>query len=119
MNAGGHSQTKPSESGAGLQNTTPKPGRRGYVQLGIIVASATVIVAVAWAVVLYPYRNIFGTEFSQEHIRWAEFGEYIGGLLNPFLGTLTLLGVVYTIYLQRDVLRVTRAQLNATALAEK
>src|SRR6185295_13433682 len=53
----------------------------------------------------------FGGELSDSQERWGQFGDYIGGLLNPLLGTATLLGVIFTIGLQRDLLKTTGDQV--------
>jgi hypothetical protein len=54
------------------------------------------------------YEDNFGSALSGNQAAWATFGQYIGGLLTPILGTFTLLGVLYIAHLQRDVVAETR-----------
>lgn len=42
---------------------------------------------------------------------WGQFGDYVGGLLNPVLGSVSLLALAYTVYLQNKTLEETRKQL--------
>jgi hypothetical protein len=81
---------------------------------------ATGITVVAWVALLLAYRGNFGTSLSNDRVAWGAFGDYVGGLLNPFLGTMTLFGVLYTVYLQRDLLRATRrAERNQRVLNQQ
>ena len=57
------------------------------------------------AAVLYWYALHFGAEPSGTHGRWGEFGDYVGGLLNPGIAFLALLALVWTIHLQTRELR--------------
>jgi hypothetical protein len=61
-----------------------------------------------WAIVVGAYLVTFGFEPSGNQSRWGEFGDYVGGVLNPIVGTLTLVGIVVTVLLQRDLLQQQR-----------
>lgn len=77
------------------------------------------IVLAIWAIALIPYLYTFGLTASDANDKWGQFGDYIGGLLNPVLGTLTLFGVLYTVLLQRDVLAVSQRQLTEAMRTER
>jgi hypothetical protein len=49
------------------------------------------------------YEDNFGAALSGDQAAWGSFGQYLGGLLTPVLGTFTLVGVLYIAYLERDV----------------
>jgi hypothetical protein len=83
------------------------------------IGAAMVVTLFAWVVVLFFYRWTFDGNFSTKHDEWGQFGDYVGGLLNPLLGTLTLFGVLYTVRLQREVLKVSRDQLAEAARTER
>jgi hypothetical protein len=67
----------------------------------------------AWLFLFRLYEENFGSALSGNQAVWGAFGEYIGGLLTPVLGTFTLVGVLYIAHLQRDMVAETRrAQRN-------
>ncbi|MBC3209328.1 hypothetical protein HU755_21220 [Pseudomonas sp. SWRI111] len=66
----------------------------------LIVAMAVAALIVA----IYFYRLTFGGEFSPDSGDWSAFGGYIGGIFGPLVSFLTLLAVLKTIYLQRELL---------------
>jgi hypothetical protein len=45
---------------------------------------------------------------------WGAFGDYVGGILNPLFGILTLIGLVITVWLQMEILEVQKAELAAS-----
>ena len=42
---------------------------------------------------------------------WDHFGTYFGGTLGPILGFISLLGVLVTVYMQSDLVKGTRQQV--------
>jgi len=74
----------------------------------LLAAIAVVATLAAWIFLFRLYEDNFGSALSGNQAAWAAFGQYIGGLLTPILGTFTLLGVLYIAYLQRDVVDETR-----------
>lgn len=57
-------------------------------------------------VAIYLYRLKFGGELSSSINDWSGFGSYIGGVFGPLISFLTLLAVLQTVYLQRELLKV-------------
>lgn len=74
----------------------------------LVIGTVLAVVAI-WGVLLALYGSAFPNAFSDRQEVWGQFGDFVGGVLNPILGTLTLGGVVYTIALQRRLLSDTRA----------
>jgi hypothetical protein len=72
---------------------------------GFRLFAATVVLASlgAWLFLFRLYEENFGAALSGNQAIWGAFGQYIGGLLTPVLGTFTLVGVLYIAHLQRDV----------------
>jgi|GEM_PF-2432404 len=60
------------------------------------------------------YASSFDGGISSEPGRWAEFGDFFGGTLNPILSLLGLLALLYTIYLQNEALNSSREELALT-----
>ena len=74
----------------------------------LLAAIAVVATLAAWIFLFRLYEENFGSALSGNQAAWAAFGQYVGGLLTPILGTFTLLGVLYIAHLQRDVVAETR-----------
>lgn len=81
--------------------------------LGGVAALATVI---AWAV----YRMKFVGGLSDMQNKWSEFGGYFSGVLLPVISLLTLVAIIKTIFLQREMIRLQnetfKAQLKQSAV---
>lgn len=74
-------------------------------RIGFRLLAATAIVATlgAWLFLFRLYEESFGAALSGNQATWGAFGQYIGGLLTPLLGTFALVAVLYIAHLQRDV----------------
>lgn len=48
------------------------------------------------------YVRNFGVGFSKEKSEWGAFGDYMGGILNPFFALFGFLGLLHTISLQNE-----------------
>ncbi len=58
----------------------------------------------ALALAIYFYRLKFGGELSGVSSDWSNFGSYIGGIFGPLVSFVTLMAVLKTVYLQRQLL---------------
>lgn len=67
--------------------------------------SAISLVVVSAILTIYLYRLNIGVEFSDDPNDWSGFGSYLGGVLGPVVSFVTLLAVLKTVYLQREMLR--------------
>ena len=74
----------------------------------LIAAFIVGLVLLTLAFGLYVYS--FGTGLANKKEEWGQFGDYLGGVVNPLFGFLTLLSVVYTLHLQRELLQDSKAQ---------
>lgn len=77
----------------------------------IFMACAGVCVA------FYIYRDQFGGGYSPKSEDWAAFGSYMGGVLGPLVSLLTLVAVIRTVYLQRELLSAQREESLALKIA--
>lgn len=80
------------------------PGRNTQDRyLGFIIFLVfAVIVSVAFAILLY--RLKFGGDLAATSTEWSNFGGYIGGVFGPLVSFVTLLAVLKTVYMQRELL---------------
>ena len=57
------------------------------------------------------YFFTFGNNLSDIHSRWGEFGDFLGGTLNPLFGFFGLFALLLTISLQSKELKLSRKEL--------
>lgn len=59
------------------------------------------------------YVRAFGTDLATSHTRWGEFGDFIGGVLNPLYALLAFLAVLYTVSIQAAALKQAQEDFEA------
>lgn len=80
----------------------------------------TVVAVVAGIILLVPliwYIYIYGTHIAYSHETWAQFGDFLGGVLSPVYSLLAFLALLFTISLQASQLRQTREDFQKTSTA--
>lgn len=87
--------------------------RRHKILLGVLFIAAIL----AFVLVVIVYRQQFGSSLDSEQAAWGQFGDYVGGILNPAFALLALFALFYTIILQVRELDETRKELQRTTLA--
>jgi hypothetical protein len=64
----------------------------------IILIAALILAPVYWPI--HKYRTTFNPNIlSASNADWGTFGDYIGGVLNPYISLLTLLATIYIAYI--------------------
>lgn len=61
------------------------------------------------------YALKFGGDLSDDPGRWGQFGDYLGGVLNPVFGFLALIALLATFALQVRELRISSRELKNSA----
>ncbi len=59
---------------------------------------------ISLAVAITLYRSKFGGILSPNSTDWSNFGSYVGGVFGPLVSFVTLLAVLKTVYMQRELL---------------
>lgn len=85
--------------------------RRMQIAAGIALA--------ATAGVLYLYFSHFPSTFSGDQGEWGQFGDYVGGLLNPFFSVLGFFALLYTIQQQSEVIDIQRIEMASSTVELK
>jgi len=85
-----------------LRNSSDKIA--GYWAFIVFVAVCGVVLTVL------AYRMKFNGGFSSTSADWSSFGSYVGGVLGPLISFLTLLAVIKTVALQRELLDSQRTE---------
>ncbi|WP_152031569.1 hypothetical protein [Pseudomonas putida] len=80
---------------------------KSFWSFAALIVLPVVVAAIASFVL---YRDQFGGGFSDVSAKWSEFGGYIGGVLGPIVSFCTLLAVVRTVYLQRELIEVQKVE---------
>lgn len=89
--------------------------------LGAVLLAIGVIALIVGAITVIIYRQQFGGPISGEHVQWAEFGDYFGGVLGSIFAFFGLIALLLTLWIQSRELRVSSAELrrSAEALSEQ
>ena len=70
----------------------------------VLIALLVAVTLMAFGVIgLYSYR--FHGSLAADQAVWGQFGDYVGGTLNPLVSSITLLGLLLTVLLQRKELQ--------------
>lgn len=84
------------------------------------LAVATIVAVSAIGVVCVTYILTFGTTRSTDPAIWGQFGDYVGGVLNPLFALAAFLSALWSIRLQQRESRAAAEQLVAqTEIARK
>ena len=74
-----------------------------------LIKGRNILLLLAGAILFFYFLNFFNSKLSQESV--AQFGDYLGGVLNPILGFATVILLVWSIKLQLKELQLTRAEM--------
>lgn len=84
-----------------------------------IIPAILILCISALFVVLIPYVYHFYGGVSNAQADWAQFGDYIGGTLNPLLSFITVLILLFTLKMSYDNLDLTKKELELTQIELK
>ncbi len=73
-------------------------------------SSASILVS--FVIAIWAYRLKFGGALSDNSSDWSDFGSYIGGIFGPLVSFVTLLAVLKTVHLQRELLDAQREEFD-------
>lgn len=80
-------------------------------------SSASILVS--FAIAICAYRSKFGGALSDSSSDWSNFGSYIGGILGPLVSFVTLLAVLKTVYLQRELIDAQREEFDRMNVVQR
>jgi hypothetical protein len=87
--------------------------RKRYISVDAFSAVLVGAVIVSVGLSIYFYRQSFSGELSVSPDKWSAFGTYIGGLFGPLISFLTLIAILKTIGLQKELLDTQRNEFAA------
>ncbi len=84
----------------------------------LLILLSISIVGAGLAIVAYIWT--FGTwNLSDNQEVWGWFGDYLGGVIGVILAFISLMALLYTIYIQSVELRLSRKEMQASTVAQK
>lgn len=92
--------------------------KRDEVHLTIaLFGFAGILIVALLAVAVYANKFIDGNGLSNSQEVWGQFGDFIGGLLNPMIGALTVFLLLISVHVQRKEFRNSIAEMKASNAA--
>jgi len=85
--------------------------QKGLLRIKFLQVTISVVLICAAAFLVWLYGSHFGWELSPKQETWGQFGDYVGGLLNPLVGFFTVALLLLSLHLQNQLLKGTREQL--------
>ncbi|MGY5797213.1 putative phage abortive infection protein [Rheinheimera faecalis] len=89
--------------------------KKTYGMLAVILLVALTSVMVVFST----YMKHFDGDIIIDNEKWGQFGDFIGGTLNPILSFLGLIALLLTIVMQSKELKATTVQLERSANAQE
>ncbi|WP_420170419.1 hypothetical protein ACN99C_17915 [Pseudomonas alloputida] len=96
-----------------MQGTTVVTGDKKKKIFDSFSIFLVAVVAVSVVIAVVVYRSSFGAGLSVKPDSWSAFGSYIGGVFGPLISFLTLLAILKTIGLQKELLDTQRTEFEA------
>lgn len=95
-----------------MQGTTAE-NKAQKKQMDVFSLFLVIVVIVSVVLAVLVYRQSFGFGLSLEPNNWSAFGSYMGGVFGPLISFLTLLAILKTIRLQKELLDTQRTEFEA------
>lgn len=85
---------------------------------GYMTMAAIIVVLVYLTYVLHFYF-VLGYEISDDAEKWGQFGDYVGGILNPFLGFVSIVLLIKSLALQYEANGNLKEEISNSRKTEK
>jgi hypothetical protein len=92
--------------GWSIEGMRMKRGLPGIGQLDWHLKLGTLGILAVLIVSAYLYLKVFNGSLSQDSSVWSAFGSFFGGLFGPLISLVTLLAVLRTVELQKQLLEI-------------
>jgi len=76
-----------------------------------------ILIVALLALVVYAEKFVDGNGLSNSQEVWGQFGDFLGGLLNPMIGALTVFLLLISVHVQRKEFRNSIAEMKASNAA--
>lgn len=91
-------------------------GKSGVPKWLVAIVLTALVIAV---ILLLRFVVTFGLTPSDKQESWGQFGDFVGGILNPLFSIIGLVALLYTIKLQSKEMRNSTKELKSSAKALK
>ena len=86
----------------------------------ILLIIITVVIIVISSLLFIYYHKLMNKENFLNNIQeFAQLGDFLGGTLNPIFAFITILLLLFTIYIQTEELKATREELKESRIAQQ
>ena len=75
------------------------------------IVRLVIFAVIALVIVIWQYFSHFHEDFATTQDKWGQFGDYLGGTLNPIFGFLGFIVLVLTLALQSRQLELTKIEV--------
>lgn len=101
--------------------TEKSSGQEGQLSSSIkwAINFSPIVLLICAVLAVYGYVSVFGFAFSNNQSDWSAFGSYIGGIFGPAISFFTLLAVLITVFLQRELLDSQRQEFSRMGLLQE
>ncbi|WP_143490856.1 hypothetical protein [Pseudomonas sp. Bc-h] len=89
-------------------------GKSGVPKWLVSIALTALVIAI---ILLLRFVVTFGLTPSDKQESWGQFGDFVGGILNPLFSIIGLVALLYTIKLQSEEMRNSTKELKSSAKA--
>lgn len=89
------------------------PVEKSQRLIRIALVTMVLVSSISLLLVVGLYAANFGGQLSDSPDVWGQFGDYLGGVLNPFLSLIGLIGLALTLYANVVALRQSRQSIDA------
>ncbi len=83
-------------------------------KLNFWLGVASLVAVAAASVVVFLYFSHFSDALSVDQETWGQFGDYVGGILNPLFSVMALFALLYTIRLQADTIDLQAREMKSS-----
>lgn len=77
----------------------PSDAKKSKIGRSLVILVSIAIALCAALIVYLFYSSTFSGPIAVDHSRWTEFGDFVGGTLNPVFGLLSLIAILVALLL--------------------
>lgn len=89
------------------------------MKIKVYILSAVALIFVVYLIYFVHFFMVLGNEISNESSAWGQFGDYTGGVLNPFLSFITIVLLIKSLSLQHEANNSLKKEIKINEKTEK
>ena len=89
------------------------------MRIKVYIFTAVALIFAVFCVYLVQFSMLLGYEISKDTSVWGQFGDYVGGLLNPLLSSISIVLLIKSLILQHEANSNLKAEIRNNEKTEK